>query len=496
MYTNERNLHWLRYGLLAPSTDVYMRFFLDSSNNLRTDWTKLSKFSGGTVHRPGWHGDIMDITTYRPAQGSAAHSLSVRKASQVLASNISSKGSWHYLRFFTEAFTRYSTFENPDLFVWRLWKDGQNWRTAHTIYSSILGVPELRYSCDQSIVNTSNIGFVKVLYGSTMTQYRTSQVTQWEAHNDGTGCYRFTTFGPGDQNDLNSKVLVRHDGYVNYRTRFNRDSTNWQVLTMHLRDVAPGFIASQMLGYLIEGSWPDMTIGNFHQNVGDVNGELRYSPIWHENASRSTDTKSPVVTHDLLVRPHFTAINYPRQGAGVQILAVATIRRASKIYTHFRTISFGGEDNYGIPKAIPADSEVEDDLYDKPGFFSQTWIRVSADYVRTFPATTAATKHATNAVLQVFSLYGVLGCRLFVEASDNQNGSDWVLAGQIPYMGQASTGTGCGNYGIWNYGLLSWGSGPGFEDVNFWNVKRGWGLGSVDDAFDLVPGWSVEKRVR
>ncbi|MCJ1365189.1 hypothetical protein MMC16_004310 [Acarospora aff. strigata] len=83
------------------------------------------------------------------------------------------------------------------------------------------------------------------------------------------------------------------------------------------------------------------------------------------------------------------------------------------------------------------ETQVRDDFasrYASGAYFNIKWIRCS--YHR-----------SKNAVLEIFSWYGILGTRLF--APKNRNGWEYELVGQQPYMGQTSLGMGLGSERNW-----------------------------------------------
>ncbi|GKU09667.1 unnamed protein product [Fusarium langsethiae] len=83
---------------------------------------------------------------------------------------------------------------------------------------------------------------------------------------------------------------------------------------------------------------------------------------------------------------------------------------------------------------------VEDRLVSDPHYFHLKWIRCSrkSDF----------DLNTSNAVLEVFSFYGVLGIRLFAPISE-KNLANYQEIGMLQYMGQTSIGTGLGCEGDW-----------------------------------------------
>ncbi|KAJ4012625.1 hypothetical protein NW752_008338 [Fusarium irregulare] len=136
---------------------------------------------------------------------------------------------------------------------------------------------------------------------------------------------------------------------------------------------------------------------------------------------------------------------------------------------------------------------VEDRLASDPHYFHIKWIRCSrkSDF----------DLNTSNAVLEVFSFYGVLGIRLFAPISEKKL-EDYQEIGMLQYMGQTSVGTGLGCEGDWGNGILTWGSKENdFVDFVAWTPGASglsgegrWGMSAADTERPLIKGWDVEHR--
>ena len=136
---------------------------------------------------------------------------------------------------------------------------------------------------------------------------------------------------------------------------------------------------------------------------------------------------------------------------------------------------------------------VEDRLASDPHYFHIKWIRCSrkSDF----------DLNTSNAVLEVFSFYGVLGIRLFAPISEKKL-ENYQEIGMLQYMGQTSVGTGLGCEGDWGNGILTWGSKENdFVDFVAWTPDASgmsgegrWGMSVADTERPLVKGWDVEHR--
>lgn len=107
-------------------------------------------------------------------------------------------------------------------------------------------------------------------------------------------------------------------------------------------------------------------------------------------------------------------------------------------------------------------------------------------------------KDKTNSsdMMEIFSLYGVLGVRLF----RRNNTGNYYDAGQTPYLGQNCIGAGTGAYGDAGHGFQTWGDNEDFVDVNAWVPKvdaetateGAWGMTPEDAKRRHIRGWEVD----
>ena len=161
-------------------------------------------------------------------------------------------------------------------------------------------------------------------------------------------------------------------------------------------------------------------------------------------------------------------------------------------HTHRRTNNGAGGDPYGDC----IDSIVDDPLashYSSGAYFSIKWVRCSrAGY--------------KNAIMEIFSWYGVLGARLFApdpKAPKATAHGKYKMIGIHYYMGQNSLGLGLGCEGDWGFGFMTWGPNEDWIDSNAWKLKAdgkngegAWGMSPDDLQRPLIAGWDVEHRPR
>lgn len=184
------------------------------------------------------------------------------------------------------------------------------------------------------------------------------------------------------------------------------------------------------------------------------------------------------------ISPCFTALipSAKRDSKQLDVLTVRYEREDKKSYLCFHT-------HTSKPQAVEKDpwlgcngSKIEDAFSTNANYFHIKWLRCS-------------TANAANAVMEVFSYYGVLGVRVF--APSNKSNVDWQLTGVLPYLGQTSIGAGLGCYRDWGYGFMPWGEAKDFEDINEWASWRGVGsyaMSEKDVDLTNVRGFEVGKR--
>lgn len=101
-----------------------------------------------------------------------------------------------------------------------------------------------------------------------------------------------------------------------------------------------------------------------------------------------------------------------------------------------------------------------------------------------------------NAIMQVFSLYGMLGYRVFGPSSADRK--VYELIAQCPYLGQPALGVGIGSHGELGAGIVPFGMSKHWVDEAYWryqlNAQAGtWGFGGYPEHIGLVHGWDIEK---
>ncbi|QPC80200.1 hypothetical protein HYE68_010952 [Fusarium pseudograminearum] len=190
-----------------------------------------------------------------------------------------------------------------------------------------------------------------------------------------------------------------------------------------------------------------------------------------------------------LFRPFFSALVPSEDRASpnsLSILQVSLHEYNKKPHFIFRltdTVSW----------TMKTSTPVEDRLASDPHYFHLKWIRCSRQ--SDFDLNTS------NAVLEVFSFYGVLGIRLFAPISDKKLES-YQEIGMLQYMGQTSIGTGLGCEGDWGSGILTWGADKNdFVDIESFKLDASgnsgngtWGMSATDTERPLVKGWDVQAR--
>lgn len=193
----------------------------------------------------------------------------------------------------------------------------------------------------------------------------------------------------------------------------------------------------------------------------------------------------------------------PAQMSGLDVLQVSSICKDEKNYLNFRTIIGTAGGSLGsIRDSITAASSpaVPDEFYGNPHYFSIAWLRASQE----IPDQDLVSH---NAVLHVFSYYGVLGVRVYAPMKYSQaTGRNdafyqnygpyyYKLVGQSAFMGTPSLGMGMGSEGQWAYGVLPWGHFDEWVDVNTWNqVTKSWMMTAADESRKNIRGWDVKAR--
>ncbi|CAF3592779.1 unnamed protein product [Fusarium graminearum] len=190
-----------------------------------------------------------------------------------------------------------------------------------------------------------------------------------------------------------------------------------------------------------------------------------------------------------LIRPFFSALVPSEDRASpnsLSILQVSLHEYNKKPHFIFRltdTVSW----------TTKTSTPVEDRFASDPHYFHLKWIRCSRQ--SDFDLNTS------NAALEVFSFYGVLGIRLFAPISEKKL-ENYQEIGMLQYMGQTSIGTGLGCEGDWGSGILTWGAEKNdfvdfeaFKPDDSGSAGKGtWGMSATDAERPLVKGWDVEAR--
>ncbi|KAG8670479.1 hypothetical protein FPOAC1_009895 [Fusarium poae] len=206
--------------------------------------------------------------------------------------------------------------------------------------------------------------------------------------------------------------------------------------------------------------------------------------------TETTQKRSPQTLSSFpLIKPFFSALVPSEDRASpnnISILQVSLHEYNQKPHFIFRltdTVSW----------TTKTSTPVEDRLASDPHYFHLKWIRCSrkSDF----------DLNTSNAILEVFSFYGVLGIRLFAPISE-KNLANYQEIGMLQYMGQTSIGTGLGCEGDWGSGILTWGAEKNdfvdFEafkpDASGSPGKGNWGMSAANIDRPLVKGWDVEAR--
>lgn len=77
-----------------------------------------------------------------------------------------------------------------------------------------------------------------------------------------------------------------------------------------------------------------------------------------------------------------------------------------------------------------------------------------------------------NAIIEIFSWYGIIGFRYFAASWDGKK-YKYSLVGVQPFNGQTSGTIGRGFYGTWGEGFMPLGTSQNFIDVNYYNMVLG-----------------------
>ncbi|KAF3931541.1 hypothetical protein ABW19_dt0207749 [Dactylella cylindrospora] len=168
---------------------------------------------------------------------------------------------------------------------------------------------------------------------------------------------------------------------------------------------------------------------------------------------------------------------------GLDVLTVQLQKKNNKRYIVFNVHQRSKSSTDAKPWTSCDPSSYEDPLASSPNFFHIKWIRCEWQYT-------------TNAVMQIFSWYGVLGVRVFTP--EQGTNKDWTLIGILPYLGQTSIGAGLGVTGDWGNGLMSWGENQDFVDINECVSRQGyrsWAMSEKDTGTPNIRGYEVEKRL-
>lgn len=209
--------------------------------------------------------------------------------------------------------------------------------------------------------------------------------------------------------------------------------------------------------------------------------------VSHSCNPKSSTALGKFVTH------HLTAV-LPSSKAGVDLVTIDSYKSSDKDYVLSFTTHLANPDAKSLAKtpfAKCVSSEVRDPLapYAKTGaYFTIKWQRCT-------------TEDDPRCIMEIFSLFGVLGVRYFstLDLKNPENTSTWRLAGQVPYLGQTSLGAGRGSHMNWGHGFMAWGVGLNkeFIDSNIMIAEGSKGAFGfrVDDAKKFVyGGWNESVR--
>ena len=196
--------------------------------------------------------------------------------------------------------------------------------------------------------------------------------------------------------------------------------------------------------------------------------------------------------------------NDPDLKPGLNIVQISSIQKSGKNYLNFRTILVdpAKDSVVGYRDSVANGTEILDEFHGNPNYHSLAWLRARND----IPKQDLTTR---NAVMHVFSFYGVLGVRVYAPMKYNQAAGKsageyakygpyvYKLVGQAPYQGTPSLGMGMGCEGVWGYGILPWGDFGDWLDVNVWNQSSGgWAMSVEDEKRANVRGWDVGRRLK
>lgn len=212
--------------------------------------------------------------------------------------------------------------------------------------------------------------------------------------------------------------------------------------------------------------------------------------------SFDTDAKEPIekrIPQTLklpLIRPYFNALIPTEQldgtTSGMSLLQVSLHNVSNKPHLVFRLTNL-------TTFTTQTSKPVKDTLFSNPNYFHIKWLRC---------ARSSSLQYSTsNALLEVFSFYGVLGIRLFAP-TDETRVADYEEIGRLQYMAQTSVGVGLGSEGDWGNGILGWGVDEvEFIDLVEWREdgsgvvgKGAWGMRAADIDRPLIGGWEVTRR--
>lgn len=183
------------------------------------------------------------------------------------------------------------------------------------------------------------------------------------------------------------------------------------------------------------------------------------------------------------IEPCFMAlIPSPKRSSTCDLLSVSLKQKDKKCYISFHVHE--RRDHAKDPFYHCGESDdYLDPFYGNPNYFHIKWQRCEWEYT-------------TNAVMQLYSWYGVLAMRVFAptDAGSNKN---WNCVGLVPYMGQTSIGAGLGCAGDWGHGYMTWGNNQDFVDINEWVKAKGtgcWGIEPREENRSNIRGYEVERR--
>jgi hypothetical protein len=195
-----------------------------------------------------------------------------------------------------------------------------------------------------------------------------------------------------------------------------------------------------------------------------------------------------LVTVPTQTLPYFHALLPTVDATGLDILKLSLHVNNGKPSLLFRLSQYSAESGSWTTNT----QLIEDSLADNRRYFHLKWIRCRYE---------TSVHETDNALLEVFSYYGMIGIRLFASEDSNR---PWAYkeVGQQQYLGQTSIGAGLGAYGDWAQGILTWGSqSQDFADLTEWipdgsvNHSGGsWGMRQGDTNRAHIPGWDVTRR--